>query len=125
MSTWVIETSSYFSRKLTRYRKKHPNEAIACLNNLETYKQALDAGVKPRMIQAGFVHPEPKGMVAIDQSGAAGSPRQTRLYTYPCAETGVLHLITIGDKNSQSEDIKDGKRYVDIIRKELKEKSDE
>jgi hypothetical protein len=68
MSTWEIELSSYYGRKLAKYQKKHPNEAFSCLNNLDTYKQALDAGVKPRLIQAGFLHPEPKGVVAIDQS---------------------------------------------------------
>lgn len=123
MSTWEIELSSYYGRKLAKYQKKHPKEALACLNNLDTYKQALDAGAKPRMIQAGFIHPEPKGVVAIDQSGAPGSPRETRLYVYPDETRSVLHLITIGDKNSQADDIKDAKRYVDADRKEQKENS--
>jgi hypothetical protein len=121
MSTWEIEVSSYYGRKLAKYQKKHPNEVFACLNNLDTYKQALDSGASPRLIKAGFIHPEPKGAVAIDQSGAPGSSRETRLYIYAFEVARVVHLITIGDKNTQADDIKDVKRYVDAVRKEQKE----
>ena len=80
--------------------------------------QALKAGVKPEHIQAGFIHREPHGVVAIDQKGAKGRPRQTRLYIYADEPRQTIHLITIGDKNSQKRDIADCRKFISNLRKE-------
>ena len=123
MSTWTLEPSPVFGSKTKQYKKKHPVETVAVLSNLDTYKKALDSGVKPAFIQAGFIHQEPKGVVAIDQKGIPkeklkGKPRQTRLYIYAYELDQVIHLITIGDKKTQKQDIEDCKKFVDRLRKE-------
>ena len=108
----------FFGGKLAKYQKKHPDETIAVLSNLDTYTTTLQGGVKPSLIRAGFIHREPQGVVAIDQRGTKGRPRQTRLYVFPDLTTSVLYLITIGDKNSQTRDLKDCRQFVNDLRKD-------
>ena len=119
MSSWKIEPSGIFERKLNQYRKKHPNETKNALLNLDRYKDALDAGTKPAQIQGGFIHSEPHGVVAVDQRGARkgskGTPRQTRLYIYAYVQEEVLYLITIGDKKSQTQDLKDCEEFINSL----------
>ena len=88
------------------------------MNNLDTYMRTLNMGVKPGFIQAGFIHREPHGVIAIDQKGAKGSPKQTRLYIYAFEVGNILYLITIGDKNAQKRDIQDCRQFVTSMRKE-------
>jgi hypothetical protein len=88
------------------------------LNNLDTYVGALNLGARPSLFQAGFLHREPKGVIAIDQRGPKGSLRESRLYVYTHEERHTVYLITIGDKNTQKTDIRDCRRFVDAIRKE-------
>jgi hypothetical protein len=115
---WWLGESEIFARRLRWHRKRHPDETLAVLNNLDTYVRALNSGVQPAQIQASFVHREPKGVVAIDQSGAPRRLRETRLYIYACAREEVLYLITIGDKNSQQADLRDCGEFVDRLRTE-------
>ncbi len=118
MNVWVLEESSFFASKFRRYQKKHPNETIAVMNNLDTYVRTIESGVKPALIQAGFIHKEPLGVIAIDQKGAQSSLRQTRLYIYTFEVRNTIFLITIGDKNSQKRDIEDCRNFVKSLRKE-------
>ena len=119
MAEWVLEESEFYGRRFKQYQKKHPKETAAALNNLDTFVRTLKSGVKPALIQAGFIHREPHGVVAIDQRGAAkGSTKQTRLYVYVVEIEKVLYLITIGDKNTQKQDIKDCNTFVSSMRKE-------
>jgi hypothetical protein len=118
MSEWILEESPFFASRFRKYQKKHSNETAAVLNNLDTYVRTLNMGVKPELIQASFIHREPQGVVAIDQKGVKGSPRQTRLYVYALVASTALYLITIGDKNSQKRDIQDCRQYVTSLQKE-------
>ena len=70
------------------------------------------------------MHLEPKGIVAIDQSGGRlpdgkkrKSLQETRLYTYSDLESKILHLLCLGSKLSQSKDIRFAERAVDALRK--------
>ena len=66
---WVIQRSQFFEARFKRFQKKHPEEAKAVLNNLDTYFKALCVGANPVNIQAGFIHHEPEGIKALDQKG--------------------------------------------------------
>ena len=112
MPDWVLERSELFERRFRQYQKKHRAETIATLVNLEKYLAALNAGAKPGIIHKSFVHYEPQGVVAIDQKGAKGGSRETRLYTYAVEVGCVLHLITMGDKKTQKQDLKDCNEFV-------------
>ena len=102
---WVLLPHSAYLRDLRWYAKKRPAELSDVLRNLERTMTLLANSPHPRTIQAGFLHPEPHGMVAVDQRGGAGRLQETRLYCYAQADTRTLHLLGIGDKSSQSADL--------------------
>lgn len=113
MTDWFIEPTENYNRAHKYYEKKHPNELIAVLDNLDKYFKILCNSVNPQFIVAGFIHDEPKGVKALDQRGSGkGKLQQARLYIYADIDTKILHLITIGDKKSQHTDIKQSSDFV-------------
>ncbi len=73
---------------------------------------ALNQGAKLEQIKFGFIHSEPRGVLAIDQKGGGAGLKQTRLYTYPHRASQLVHLVTIGDKDSPKADIKYASEFV-------------
>lgn len=120
MLSWELSSTDKYERKLKTYEKKNPNELIAMLSNLDTYHHALNQLGNPLQIKSGFIHQEPKGIIAIDQRGGKQKVKlkQTRLYVYPDIESGNLYLLTIGDKRTQRADIQYCKNFVNRIEKE-------
>lgn len=120
MSEWEFDRESdLFKRRFKKYQKNHKSEITAVLNNLDKYMEAINAGTDPHKVQRGFIHPEPMGIIAIDQKGHAPNLRETRLYIYPEAETRTIYLITIGDKDTQDRrDIPEAKQFVEELLKE-------
>ena len=104
-SSWVLLPHSSYLRDLRWYTKKRPVELSAILRNLERFMTFLARSPSARTVQAGFLHPKPHGMVAIDQRGGAGRLQETRLYCYPQSDSRTLHLLGIGDKHSQPTDL--------------------
>ena len=104
-ASWVLLPHSAYLRDLRWYTKKRPAELAAVLRNLERYMTLLSRSPSVRSVQAGFLHPEPHGMVAIDQRGGAGRLQETRLYCYAHDDSRAVHLLGIGDKSSQSADL--------------------
>jgi hypothetical protein len=104
-SSWVLLPHSSYLRDLRWYRKKRPAELTAILRNLERYMTLLARSPSTRSIQAGFLHPEPHGMIALDQRGGGGRLQETRLYCYAYTGSRTVHLLGIGDKSSQSADL--------------------
>ena len=117
---WELVPTDKYLKASAIYEKKHPHELSAVLSNLDSYVKALNSGCNPLQISGGFIHPEPEGIVAIDQKGGKQKIKlqQTRLYIYPQTERKLLYLITIGDKRLQGEDIKLCRAFVREIRKE-------
>jgi len=109
---WKIEKSDFFDNRFRKFEKKHPAEAVAVLNNLDTYFRALSEGVNPLQIKVGFIHHEPEGIKAIDQKGGKGNLMQTRLYIFPDMAKEILHVISIGTKQDQSGDISECRQYI-------------
>lgn len=113
MSVWRIESTDAYERAHKHYEKKHPAELMAVLDNLDRYFKTVSLGVHPQFVVAGYIHDESKGVKAIDQRGGGkGKLQQTRLYIYPDVDAKVIHLITIGDKQSQRDDIKLAAEFV-------------
>ena len=110
--SWEIQKSDFFKSRFDRFQKKHPEEAKAVLNNLDTYFKVLCDGVNPLNIKAGFIHDEPEGIKGIDQKGGRGKLMQTRLYVFPDTKTNTLHVISIGNKTDQGADIKECRDYI-------------
>ena len=88
-----------------QYAKKHPNELAAILRNLQRYLELLNVSKNSKCVQAGYLHSEPGGIIAVDQRGLGANLQQTRLYTYADDEQKTVYLLKIGDKDSQHSDI--------------------
>ena len=104
-SSWVLLPHSSYLRDLRWYTKKRPAELAAVLRNLDRTMTLLANSPHARTIQAGFLHPEPHGMVALDHRGGAGRLQETRLYCYAHTGSRTVHLLGIGDKSSQPADL--------------------
>ena len=113
---WQTEPTTQFDKDARRYEKKHSRELAAVLNNVDRLLRLLNAGMKPGGFSAGFIHSEPGGVLAVDQKGGGGNLQETRLYTFPDANTLTLWLITIGNKASQSSDVLLARRFVETLR---------
>ena len=119
---WITEPTTQWQKDAKYYERKHPTELAAVLRNLKRYLLLLETAPNPRALQAGFLHPEPKGIIAIDQKGGGGNLQETRLYTYALESKKVIYLITIGNKNEQSGDIELSKHFVESIQAENPER---
>ncbi len=115
MSFWNIEPTEKFQRKYKLFEKKNEDELIAVWNNLDAYVKALQLTDNPHTINAGYIHPEPKGIIAIDQTKAEKKLKATRLYIYPDAKIKTIYLLTIGDKQTQEDDIQFSKECIKEI----------
>lgn len=113
---WAIQLTTQFEKDQKHYSKKRPNELSATLNNLQRLLGILNSGKKPGTFQAGFIHEEPGGVLAVDQKGGGKNLQETRLYTFPETQTETLHLITIGNKKSQPSDIQLARVFAESIK---------
>lgn len=118
---WKLEPTDEYQRRHKRYEKKHSRELAAVLDNLDTVMKALKDGLKLEQVRTfGFAHAEPHGVLALDQKGGHGTGlAQTRLYVYldqHDPKAPVMHVITLGDKGSQSDDIRYCSEFVLSLR---------
>ena len=115
---WRVSPTPEFIRSSQTYEKKHPDELAAALANLfQRYLPRLNHARRHGLVQAGCLHHEGQGVIAIDQSGQGKSLSETRLYAYPHDESLTLHLLLIADKSSQKRDL----RIVHEILKQLRQ----
>lgn len=123
---WKLSPSIDVEKRLKKHRKKHSRELKNVFDNLDTFFKCLEAGASSAQIHRGFIHPEPSGVLAIDQKGKGAHLKEFRLYIYQDEESEILHLIILGDKNTQADDIKFCKRFVEALRaeKSLEEPAD-
>ena len=112
---WGVLKTDQYERRLKRYHKKKHAQSMAVLNNLDIFLKALNSGKPPKPLIYGFLHGEPSDVIAIDQTGGV-KLAETRLYVYPDRETETLYLLTIGDKQTQAEDIRDCMAFVKQIK---------
>jgi len=115
---WDLYEADEYRPCYRYYEKKRPRELEAVLVNLQTYHRALVAGTNPAQVPFRFVHQERfHGLVAIDQKGKGPNLAQTRLYVFPDTRAKCLHLLRIGDKNTQTEDLKHCRIYIERLLK--------
>ena len=109
---WMIEPSTQFEKDQKWYDKKKPDELAAVMRNLERFLALLNQSKNSKSVEAGYLHKEPGGVIAIDQKGFRGNLQETRLYTFSIDETQTVHLITIGNKDTQHSDIEYSKNFA-------------
>lgn len=113
---WELEPTDQYERDLKWYQKKRLGELAAVLHNLQRYLRQLNASQNSKAIMAGYLHHEPSGVVAVDQKGGGGNLQETRLYTFADDKSHTLHLITIGNKYTQPEDIQQCSDFVKSLK---------
>lgn len=127
MMSWSIVPLPAFAKRLEKLEKKWRHEILNVLDNLDTVVKTLNAGARPTQIkQFGFAHSEPQGIIAIDQKGRGKGAKLKpfRLYTY-CDETSrSVFLITLGDKPTQPDDIKESVAFVLGLLRSVKTEAD-
>jgi hypothetical protein len=123
---WEPETTADFERQAKWYAKKRPRELRAVLENASTYLKALRNGALPQDKCFCFQHAEPHGVWAITEKGGHGKGLAvTRLYVFPDADTEALYQITIGDKQSQPDDIQFCSEFVADLRRQKEQDQNE
>ncbi len=119
MKIWEIIPYDQYQRSHKKYVKKNSNVLTALLNNLDTFIELLNSNIPLIQIRFGWLHSEPKGVLAITEKGGHGKAlKASRLYCYPDKINKILYLITIGDKNSQKNDIKLCTQFIKQLRSE-------
>ncbi|MEY3528984.1 MAG: hypothetical protein RLZ70_52 [Verrucomicrobiota bacterium] len=110
---WKLQPAPSFERAKKRYEKKRPGELAAVLRNLGRLLERLNELPDCRAAHFGFLHTEPHGVWAIDQHGPSKVRLQeTRLYVFPSGRDMTLHIITVGNKNSQASDVQVAAAFV-------------
>jgi hypothetical protein len=112
-TSWNIQEHPEFRRDYKWYAKKRPRELAAVVANFKRLQNMLNLYQHPQLIVAGFIHPEPLGVWALDQRGSMGNLQATRLYCYAESSRKNIHLLAIGSKDSQSADIS---RVTEIVK---------
>jgi hypothetical protein len=102
---WRIQTTTSWEKDHKHYLKKHDSELAAVLRNLQRYLVLLNVSKNSKCVQAGYLHPEPGGVVAIDQKGLGANLQETRMYTFADDQQKIIYLLKISNKDSQHADI--------------------
>lgn len=115
---WTYEPHDEYLKRARDFRKRWRREHDAVLDNLDQYRLALEAGAHPLKVPLGFIHAEGMGAIALDERGhGKGRLKATRLYLYPDSETCQIHILTIGDKSSQPNDVKTCHQFIESCRR--------
>ena len=109
---WALETTHRWEKDHKHYEKKRPDELAAVVRNLQRYLELVKSAKNSKCVQAGYLHTEQAGVVALDQKGSGGNLQETRLYVYADDETQTIYTLTIGDKDSQHSDVEFCKSFV-------------
>jgi len=116
---WKNCESDGYLRQAKDFVKRHRREWVAVIENLDTYRMALDEGANPYHVSYRFVHSERKGALAITEQGGGKSLKATRLYVYPEVETSLIHLISINGKDTQDQDVKASHAFIEQRKRTL------
>lgn len=115
---WKLIPQDLFVQTVKRVQKRRPDELNAVMSNLKRFKDRLDAGERPGTFVTSYLHPEPMGILAIDQRIGKKSRNfaELRLYILPVVETEKIYLLVVGDKESQKADIGAAKKLAEQLR---------
>lgn len=122
MPEWNVEPTPTFDRKHEKYSNKRRLKLAlqAVMANFCFLQDYLENNIGQIYDLHGksWLKPEPMGIYRISEKGGHGSNLPaTRLYFYPEIENKTIHLLTIGDKNTQPQDIQFCKEQVKNLRK--------
>ena len=121
---WDLNWTETYDSRLKRLKKDHTQEVEQVLKNLDTYLTALKNGVKPmQVVKLPCVRNEQLGIHAIDQTPLRKRKKILRLYVYASEAEKILYLITFGDKDQQSDDVRECCKFVRNVQKKIESKT--
>lgn len=103
-SNWCIVDDDAERSRFKEYNRKHPREYAACFANLAQLIQLLQQFGNIKGFQVGFLRSEGQDVYRIGQTGVKHA-HETRLYIYVKQTMLTVHILTIGDKATQQDDI--------------------
>ena len=109
---WRVKKLPAYDKRWKKLQKKHVGEVRNAIDNAMLYLDFLNRGMRVSQITFNWVHPEPHGVKAFDQSGKGAHKMALRLYAYPDEAEQILYWITMGDKQQQPGDIRDCSEFV-------------
>ena len=104
-TNWAVLDDLAERSRFKEYNRKHSREYAACFSNLSQLVSLLENFGGTKAFQVGFVRSEREGVFRIGQTGVKHA-RETRLYVHIDETTRIVRVLTIGDKDSQGEDIR-------------------
>ncbi len=119
---WGLAKAEGFENSYKKFSRKHGAEASAVMANLETAFAILNETNNVQAVrELNFARKEPDGILALDSRGAkrkrTGTKlKATRLYVYAAEIDSTLHLLRVGDKDSQAQDLKTCRKMVRKIK---------
>ena len=102
---WTATKDFAETNRFKHYSKRHPREVASCFSNLDRLLSLLDSGLTlDQLASFRFFSSEGDGIFRIAQTGVPNS-HETRLYVYVATFSSQFHVLTIGDKSTQQDDI--------------------
>lgn len=112
---WVVKHDYADKNRFKRYDKKHHNEVVSCTTNLERLERFLNSGgTLQQAMTFGYFGSEGNDVYRIGQTGIR-SAKETRLYIYAKITGPEIQVLTIGDKDTQEDDVNNCKEKAKII----------
>ena len=120
MTEWAIaKADGYPEKRQSKLARGHELLIANVLANFEAYLRALELGTHPEQAKR---HRACRGSLRIlygsQRHNAERPPKggfQIRLYVFPHIPTRTVHVVAIGDKSTQENDIRFCHRYVKEI----------
>ena len=103
---WTASHEHADKNTVKKYARKHKREYLACLKNLEDLIIFLNSGFSLQQAESGlgFFSTEGGDIYRIAQTGVPHA-KETRLYVYAVVHGEIVHVLTIGDKDTQKRDL--------------------
>lgn len=106
---WQIDIAHASPGKFKKFAGRYGREYASLFANLDKIMALLASGKKLGSFQVGFFRPEGEGVHRIGQTGVP-SAKESRLYVYPDEQKRIMHVLNIGTKEGQTEDINEAHR---------------
>ena len=111
---WSVDESHTDKNRFKKYGKNHAREVASCFANLATVVGHLKAGEALGSFRLNFFRRESGDIWRIGQTGVP-SARETRLYLLILVLPKTIHVLTIGDKDTQQADLAKCKQIESAI----------